>query len=108
MNLLRDPAAASAFLHDPEGALDSAGLGGVCTDDVDAVMPVILDMAPVAAISGSVLGTGGNSVDGGDAHNSGPGGAVEGTGGDSLPRPSRHSPPSSTTSPTRTWTTGTR
>ncbi|GAA3509818.1 IniB N-terminal domain-containing protein [Georgenia daeguensis] len=47
MNLLRDPEAAAAFRHDPEKALDHAGLRDVCTEDVEAVMPVIFDYAPV-------------------------------------------------------------
>jgi hypothetical protein len=47
MNLLRDPEAAAAFRHDPEKALEHAGLGEVCTEDVEAVMPVIFDYAPV-------------------------------------------------------------
>ena len=66
MNLLRNPAAADEFRADPQGALDDAGLGSVCSDDVDAVMPVVLDLAPV--IGDREYNTGGNSAVGGDAH----------------------------------------
>src|SRR6185312_121177 len=62
MNLLRDPRAADEFNADPDAALASAGLSNVCSDDVDAIMPVILDYAPVG--SGSSFdreyNTGGN------------------------------------------------
>jgi hypothetical protein len=47
MSLLRDPEAAAAFRHDPEKALEQAGLADVCMEDVEAVMPVIFDYAPV-------------------------------------------------------------
>ena len=62
MNLLRDPRAADEFNADPDAALASAGLSNVCSDDVDAIMPVIMDYAPVG--SGSSFdreyNTGGN------------------------------------------------
>ena len=62
MNLLRDPRAAAEFQADPETALAEAGLGDVCSDDVDAIMPVILDYAPVDASSSfdREYNTGGN------------------------------------------------
>jgi hypothetical protein len=47
LNLLRDPDAAHAFREDPERELEHAGLSDVCSDDVDAIMPVVLDFAPV-------------------------------------------------------------
>ncbi|MCK6211726.1 IniB N-terminal domain-containing protein [Georgenia sp. EYE_87] len=47
LSLLRDPEAAAAFRHDPEKALENAGLSDVCTEDVEAVLPVIFDYAPV-------------------------------------------------------------
>ncbi|MET1153749.1 IniB N-terminal domain-containing protein, partial [Arthrobacter sp.] len=69
MNLLRDPRAADEFNADPDAALANAGLSNVCSDDVDAIMPVILDYAPVG--SGSSFdreyNTGGNY--GGDTGN---------------------------------------
>lgn len=49
MKLLRDPEAAAAFRSDPDKVLQEAGLGGVCTEDVEAVMPVVFDYAPVRA-----------------------------------------------------------
>ncbi|PFG38736.1 hypothetical protein ATJ97_1222 [Georgenia soli] len=64
MKLLRDPEAAAAFRSDPDKALEAAGLGGVCTDDVEAVMPVIFDYAPVRVDSSfdRDYGTGGNDA----------------------------------------------
>ncbi|GAB3259512.1 IniB N-terminal domain-containing protein [Arthrobacter pigmenti] len=63
MDLLGDPEATSEFLEDPERALDEAGLGDVCSADVDAIMPVILDYAPVDVESSfdREYNTGGNS-----------------------------------------------
>ncbi|MCU1635707.1 MAG: hypothetical protein JWQ68_946 [Cryobacterium sp.] len=64
MNLLGDPEAADKFRDDPEKALDEAGLGSVCSDDVDAILPVVLDYAPVQANSSfdREYNTGGNSA----------------------------------------------
>ena len=47
LSLMSDPAKVAAFNDDPEGTLAANGLGSVCTDDVDAVMPVVIDYAPV-------------------------------------------------------------
>lgn len=47
MQLLRDPDAAEKFREDPDGELHRAGLDDVRTDDVDAVLPVVLDYAPM-------------------------------------------------------------
>ena len=67
MSLFGNQQAAKEFLDNPERALDDAGLGGVCSADVDAAMPVILDFAPINASSfdrsyntgGNVSATGG-------------------------------------------------
>jgi len=65
MKLLRDPEAAAAFRSDPDKVLAEAGLGGVCTEDVEAVMPVIFDYAPVRVDSSfdRDYDTGGNDID---------------------------------------------
>src|SRR4051812_33501018 len=47
LGLLRDPEAAAAFREDPMGALEDAGLAGVTDDDVDAVMPVVMDVCTI-------------------------------------------------------------
>ena len=72
MNLLRDPDAAEEFRHDPEKALNDAGLGDINAEDVDAIMPVVLDYAPVRIDSSfdRDFSTGGNASWGGS---SGPG-----------------------------------
>lgn len=63
MSLFNNPAAVQEFLNDPERALDGAGLHHVGSADVDAVMPVVLDYAPITvhAPSFSRDNTGGNS-----------------------------------------------
>ncbi|MCQ6273147.1 IniB N-terminal domain-containing protein [Pseudarthrobacter sp. R1] len=48
MNLFGDRQAAQDFLDDPEGVLETHGLGGVRSADVDAAMPVVLDYAPIS------------------------------------------------------------
>lgn len=63
MELLGNPAAAEAFTANPEKALQDNDLGGVCSDDVDAIRPVLVDFAPVA-FEGSFdreYNTGGNT-----------------------------------------------
>ena len=80
LNLLKDPKAAEEFKADPQGALDAAGLGGITEEDCDAVIPVVLDFAPVSAIGDRVYETGGNVLTGGDAHNNGGGGGQSGGG----------------------------
>ncbi|QNE15712.1 IniB N-terminal domain-containing protein [Pseudarthrobacter sp. NBSH8] len=77
MSLFGNQQAAQKFLDDPERALESAGLGGVCSADVDAALPVVLDYAPIT-VHGSFdrsYSTGGNgaATGGGGA---GSGGAV--------------------------------
>src|SRR3954454_11938778 len=81
MNLLRILEAASHFLDDPQGALDEAGLSGISTDDVDAVMPVVMDYAPVASVGDREYNTGGSSASGGDSGHSGAGGWAGSPGG---------------------------
>jgi len=65
LSLLRDPEAAAEFNADPEGTLEKAGLGDVECEDVDTVLPVILDYAPV--VGEREYDTGGNHVEGGNA-----------------------------------------
>jgi hypothetical protein len=65
MSLLRDPDAAAEFAADPEGALEKAGLSEITCDDVDTVMPVVLDYAPM--VGEREYNTGGNTTTGGDA-----------------------------------------
>jgi hypothetical protein len=75
MHLFRDRQAAQDFLKDPERVLEDHGLGGVCAADVDAVMPVVLDYAPVTVNASRFdrdYNTGGNSASTG--HNGGGGG----------------------------------
>ncbi|WP_189636324.1 IniB N-terminal domain-containing protein [Arthrobacter sp. NamB2] len=64
MNLFNDPEAAADFLEDPEQALEDAGLGGVCWDDVEAVLPVVVDYAPITVSSSfdREYNTGGNAT----------------------------------------------
>ena len=77
MSLFGDRQAAQEFLDDPERVLEDHGLGGVCSADVDAAMPVVLDYAPITVNASRFdreYSTGGNSADTG--HNGGGGGAV--------------------------------
>jgi hypothetical protein len=53
MSLFNNPAAAQEFLNDPERALEGAGLRHVGSMDVDAVMPVVLDYAPITVPASS-------------------------------------------------------
>jgi hypothetical protein len=65
MQLFGDREAAQDFLDDPERVLEENGLGGVCSADVDAAMPVVLDYAPVtinASRFDREYNTGGNSA----------------------------------------------
>jgi hypothetical protein len=52
LNLIYDPAARSAFELDPHGTLQDAGLGDVTSADVQDVLPLVLDYAPVAGVTG--------------------------------------------------------
>ena len=50
LNLIYDPAARSAFELDPESALDAAGLADITTADVQQVIPLVVDSAPVTGL----------------------------------------------------------
>jgi hypothetical protein len=52
LNLIYDPAARSAFELDPESALHAAGLGDVTATDVQQVIPLVVDSAPVTGLQG--------------------------------------------------------
>ncbi|UKA74739.1 IniB N-terminal domain-containing protein [Arthrobacter sp. FW306-07-I] len=65
MQLFGNREAIQEFLDDPERALAEHGLGNVCSADVDAAMPVVLDYAPITVNASSldrVHHTGGNSA----------------------------------------------
>jgi hypothetical protein len=55
LNLIYDPTARSAFEMDPEGVLQDAGLGDVTAADVQEVIPLVVDYAPLADVT-SVAG----------------------------------------------------
>jgi hypothetical protein len=73
LNLLTNPEARSAFELDPEGTLNAAGLGDITAADVQDVVPLVVDYAPVQGITGLVptgdLGLGQIGVIDGDATN---------------------------------------
>jgi hypothetical protein len=50
LNLIYDPVARSAFELDPTGTLQEAGLGDVTAADVQDVLPLVLDYAPLAGV----------------------------------------------------------
>jgi hypothetical protein len=50
LNLIYDPAARSAFEVDPESALHAAGLGDITAADVQQVIPLVVDSAPVTGL----------------------------------------------------------
>jgi hypothetical protein len=52
LNLIYDPAARSAFELDPETALNAAGLADVTAADVQQVIPLVVDSAPVTGLYG--------------------------------------------------------
>lgn len=52
LNLIYDPAARSAFQVDPESALYAAGLGDITAADVQQVIPLVVDSAPVTGLHG--------------------------------------------------------
>jgi hypothetical protein len=52
LNLIYDPAARSAFELDPESALHAAGLGDITAADVQQVIPLVVDSAPVTGLHG--------------------------------------------------------
>ncbi|WP_411374240.1 IniB N-terminal domain-containing protein [Arthrobacter sp. MPF02] len=79
MHLFGDRQAAQDFLDNPEKVLEDHGLGKVCSADVDAAMPVVLDYAPVtinASRFDREYNTGGN--DARTDHNGGGGGSTGG------------------------------
>ncbi|HEY8590901.1 MAG TPA: IniB N-terminal domain-containing protein [Naasia sp.] len=81
LSLLGDPEATQEFLADPETTLADHDVHDLCGDDIDAILPLLLDYAPIAA-SSNEHHTGGNTVTGGDGGNvGGVGGAVGGGGG---------------------------
>jgi len=45
--LLSDPQAAEEFRQNPEGMLHQRGLGDITITDIDAVLPIVIDYAPV-------------------------------------------------------------
>lgn len=65
LNLLTDPDARSAFELDPEGTLRGAGLGDLTPADVQDVVPLVVDYAPVQGITSldAVNGLGFGAVD---------------------------------------------
>jgi hypothetical protein len=73
LNLLTNPEARSAFELDPEGTLNAAGLGDITAADVQDVVPLVVDYAPVQGITGLVptgdLGLGQVGALDGDATN---------------------------------------
>ncbi|MFC0527937.1 IniB N-terminal domain-containing protein [Phytohabitans kaempferiae] len=54
LNLLTNPEARSAFELDPEGTLNAAGLGDITAADVQDVVPLVVDYAPVQGLTGLV------------------------------------------------------
>ncbi|GAA0726522.1 IniB N-terminal domain-containing protein [Dactylosporangium roseum] len=56
LNLLTDPAARSAFELDPEGVLVDAGLGDITEADVQDVIPLVMDYAPIGGLT-EIVGT---------------------------------------------------
>jgi hypothetical protein len=52
LNLLSDSAARSAFEIDPEGALHDAGLNDITAADVQEVIPLVVDYAPIGDLAG--------------------------------------------------------
>jgi hypothetical protein len=66
LNLLGDPHARAAFELDPQGALHSAGLSDITAADVQDVIPLVIDYAPVQGLTdltSSLDGTGLGSLD---------------------------------------------
>jgi len=53
MQLFGNREAIQEFLDNPERALTEHGLGNVCSADVDAAMPVVLDYAPITVNAAS-------------------------------------------------------
>src|SRR5690554_7294868 len=62
LDLLSDPEAAEAFRDDPQAVLEEAGLGDIGSDDVDAVMPVVLDASTVNSSFDREYNTGGDGT----------------------------------------------
>ncbi|MEV6349531.1 IniB N-terminal domain-containing protein [Actinoplanes sp. NPDC051851] len=57
LNLIYDPTARSAFELDPESALHAAGLGDITAADVQQVIPLVVDSAPVTGLHAPLAGT---------------------------------------------------
>lgn len=51
LNLICDATARAEFETDPEGALQAAGLGDICAADVQEVIPLVVDYAPINGVS---------------------------------------------------------
>jgi hypothetical protein len=87
LDLLRDPEAAAEFEADPEGTLAAAGLGDVCSADLEELLPMLADYAPVAGgvggwYPGDSDGDSGNGSDDDDEGGYTPGGQHGGEGGE--------------------------
>jgi hypothetical protein len=54
LKLLVDPGARAEFELDPEGALAGAGLGDITAADVQEVIPLVVDYAPIDGVNGLV------------------------------------------------------
>jgi hypothetical protein len=54
LNLLTDADARTAFEIDPEGVLVDAGLGDITEADVQEVIPLVMDYAPISGLTGLV------------------------------------------------------
>src|SRR5262245_53588423 len=54
LNLLTNPDARSAFEIDPEGTLRDAGLADISVADVQDVVPLVVDYAPVQGLTSLV------------------------------------------------------
>jgi hypothetical protein len=50
LNLIYDPGARSAFELDPHGTLEAAGLSDITAADVQDVLPLVLDYAPLGTV----------------------------------------------------------
>jgi hypothetical protein len=84
LNLFADPAAADEYRADPEASLSGAGLSRMCSDDMEQIMPVLLDHSPISFDRN--FSSGGNTAvggGGGGAGGAGGGGGVSpaGSGG---------------------------
>jgi hypothetical protein len=85
LNLFNDQEAGAAFAAKPAETLEAAGFKGLCSDDVYAIMPVILDKSPISIDrdyeSGNNSAWGGDVAGGGGSGGGGGGGGWGGGGG---------------------------